>query len=61
MIALERYARLFREPGMTQVLLASVVGRIPIGVATLAILLSVQAHAGSFARAGGATTARPST
>ena len=52
MIALERYATLFREPGMTRVLLASVVGRIPIGVATLAILLSVQAHAGSFARAG---------
>jgi hypothetical protein len=52
MIALERYATLFREPGMTAVLLASVVGRIPIGVATLAILLSVQAHAGSFSRAG---------
>ena len=52
MIALERYATLFREPGMMSLFLASVVGRIPIGVATLAILLTVQAHAGSFSRAG---------
>lgn len=52
MITFDRYAALFREPGMARVLLASIVGRIPIGVATLAILLSVQAHAGSFVDAG---------
>lgn len=52
MIALERYSTLLREPGLLRALLASVVGRIPIGVATLAILLSVQVHAGSLARAG---------
>ena len=52
MIALERSATLFREPGMTSLFRASVVGRIPSGVATLARLLTVQAHAGSFSRAG---------
>jgi len=54
-ISFERYQALFRAPGMLPLLLASVVGRIPIGVATLAILMSVQAHAGSFTQAGAAT------
>jgi hypothetical protein len=54
MMLFERYATLFRERGMMSLLLASIVGRIPIGMATLAILLSVQAHAGSIAQAGGA-------
>src|SRR5688572_7294718 len=54
MMVLERYAALFREPGIRAALLASLVGRLPIGLATLAILLSVQAHAGSFVQAGGA-------
>ena len=52
MIVMQGYAALFREPGLARALLASIVGRIPIGVATLAILLSVQAHAGSFAQSG---------
>ena len=51
---LQGYALLFREPGLARILLASIVGRMPIGVATLAILMSVQAHAGSFAQSGAA-------
>ena len=54
MIMLQGYAVLFREPGLARALLASIVGRLPIGVATLAILMSVQAHAGSFAQSGAA-------
>jgi MFS family permease len=52
MVGVERYAAFLREPGMARMLLASIVGRVPIGVATLAILMSVQAHAGSFAQSG---------
>ena len=42
-------------PGLRRALAASIVGRIPIGVATLAILLFLQARTGSFAMAGSAT------
>jgi MFS family permease len=52
LISLQRYAELFRTPGLRSALAASVVGRIPIGVATLAILLFLQARTGSFAMAG---------
>ncbi len=51
-ISLTRYRRLFREPHLAEVLLASVIGRIPMGVAGLAILLFVQHKSGSFAQAG---------
>jgi MFS family permease len=51
-ISLERYAELFRIPGMAAAVTASVVGRIPIGMAGLAILLFVQGKSGSFAQAG---------
>ena len=54
MIALQRYTELFRTPGLRSTLAASFVGRIPIGVATLAILLFLQARTGSFAMAGSA-------
>ena len=52
MISFTRYAELFRAPDVGPTLLASIVGRIPIGIATLAILLFVQARTGSFALAG---------
>jgi MFS family permease len=53
-ISFHRYAELFRAPDVTPTLLASIVGRIPIGIATLAILLFLQARTGSFALAGSA-------
>jgi MFS family permease len=51
-ISLERYAELFRVPHMRATLLASILGRIPIGMSTLAILLFVQHRTRSFAFAG---------
>lgn len=55
MISFQRYATLFRTPGLRATLLASLIGRIPIGVAGLAILLFVQGKSGSFAQAGAAS------
>lgn len=52
MISFGRYAELFRVPGLATTVTASVVGRIPIGMAGLAILLFVQGKSGSFAQAG---------
>ncbi len=52
MISFSRYADLFRVPGLRATLLASLVGRLPIGIATLAILLFLQGRSGSFAIAG---------
>ena len=54
MISLSRYAELFRVPGLRGALASSVVGRMPIGIATLAILLFLQARTGSLALAGSA-------
>lgn len=54
MISLSRYAELLRVPGLRATLAASVVGRLPIGITTLAILLFLQERTGSFAVAGGA-------
>jgi hypothetical protein len=59
MISFSRYADLFRVPGLRATLLASIAGRLPIGIATLAILLFLQSRSGSFAIAGAA--ASPST
>jgi MFS family permease len=55
MIAFGRYARLLREPGVGSSVLASVIGRLPIGIAAFAIILFVQARTGSFAQAGAAS------
>jgi MFS family permease len=55
MIAFGRYARLLREPGVGSSLLASILGRLPIGVAAFAIILFVQTRTGSFAQAGAAS------
>ncbi|MBM3358550.1 MAG: MFS transporter [Betaproteobacteria bacterium] len=52
MISFQRYGDLFGAPEVRATVLASVIGRIPIGVATLAVLLFVQARTGSFALAG---------
>lgn len=52
MIALDRYRALFDTPGVQAAFIASVIGRLPIGIAGLAILLFVQGRSGSFAHAG---------
>jgi MFS family permease len=54
-IFFSRYSDLFRAPGVRAALAASVVGRLPIGIAMLAILLFLQDRTGSFALAGTAT------
>jgi MFS family permease len=55
MISLDRYRELFLVPQVRSALIASIVGRLPIGIAGLAILLFVQSRSGSFALAGGAS------
>jgi predicted MFS family arabinose efflux permease len=46
------YARIMRTPGVAAVVLATLVGRLPIGISGLAILLYVREVTGSFAAAG---------
>ena len=55
MISLERYRALLSMPGITSLFLASVLGRLPIGLSGLAILMLVQDASGSFAAGGMAT------
>jgi MFS family permease len=55
-ISLARYAALLEPREIRQAFVASMIGRLPIGISGLAILLLVQTATGSFAR-GGATTA----
>ena len=57
MISLQRYAALFAQPDLRSAILASLVGRLPIGVTGLALLLLVQARESSFAEAGLVTSA----
>jgi len=54
-ISLERYRALFAAPGIKALFLASVIGRLPIGMSGLAILLLVQSESGSFTAGGMAT------
>jgi predicted MFS family arabinose efflux permease len=54
MISFERYAALFAERELRRTFAASVLGRVPIGVTGLAVLLLVQSSTGSFARGGAA-------
>jgi len=56
MISLSRYSRLLAQPDLKATVVASVIGRLPVGMASLAILLLSQEQSGSFASAG-ATTA----
>lgn len=52
---LDRYRDLFRVPAIHATMLASIPGRMPIGIAGFAILLLVQHNSGSFATAGAAS------
>jgi len=52
MISFARYATLLALPDVLQAFISSFVGRIPIGIAGLAILLLVQSADGSYAQAG---------
>jgi MFS family permease len=54
MISLQPYVRLFSAVEARRSFLSSVLGRVPIGVTGLAILLLVQAATASFARGGAA-------
>ena len=52
MISLSRYTQLLEISEIRLTILASVVGRLPIGILGLAILLATQASSGSFGVAG---------
>lgn len=52
MISLARYATLLERPELRRTIIASVIGRLPIGILGLAILLASQASSGSFGVAG---------
>jgi len=54
-ISLARYAALLQAPEVRQIFAASLVGRLPIGITGLAILILVQSNSGSFAQGGAAT------
>jgi len=51
-ISLVRYATLLERPELRRTIVASVIGRLPIGILGLAILLATQASSGSFGLAG---------
>jgi MFS family permease len=55
MISLARYVALLEPREMRQVFAASLLGRLPIGITGLAILLLIQSASGSFAQGGTAT------
>jgi MFS family permease len=46
------YARILRTPGVALIVFATLIGRMPIGISGLAILLFVREVTGSFASAG---------
>lgn len=52
MISLRRYATLLERSELRRTIVASVIGRLPIGILGLAILLATQAATGSFGHAG---------
>jgi MFS family permease len=53
-ISLARYAILLERPELRRTIVASVIGRLPIGILGLAILLATRAASGSFGHAGAA-------
>ncbi len=55
MMSFARYAELIGIPGLRATILASILGRLPVGVAGLSVLLLVQAASHSFGRAGAAS------
>jgi len=52
MISLARYSILLERPDLRALFLASILGRLPIGILGLAILLLAQSVTGSFAQGG---------
>lgn len=54
MISLRRYAQVFAQPELRRTFSLSVLGRLPIGLTGLAILLLVQTATDSFVRGGAA-------
>jgi hypothetical protein len=54
-ISLDRYREVVQVRDVRAVLAASIVGRVPIGIAGLAILLFVQGRSSSFTLAGSAS------
>jgi MFS family permease len=52
LISLARYAALLERPEMRQSIIASVIGRLPIGILGLAILLTARGSSNSFGIAG---------
>ena len=57
MISLARYRTLLAQTDFQSVLLASIIGRLPIGLTGLSVLLLAQGATGSFARGGAAAAA----
>ena len=55
MISLSKYKAVFASPGLGYLFAASIIGRLPIGMSGLSILLLVQGASGSFATGGMAT------
>src|SRR5947208_359227 len=51
-VALRTYSSLLHRPGVARLLAAATTGRIPLGMAPLAILLLVRDSSGSYALAG---------
>jgi len=56
MISLVRYRSLLKQPGFLATITASVIGRLPIGIVGLTVLLLVQTRYGSFGQAGAAAS-----
>ena len=56
-MTLGAYRQLLRPPGAMRLVLTVLVGRIPIGIFSLAIVLLVRQQTGSFAQAGAASAA----
>lgn len=52
LLSLARYVDLLERPELRRTIVASVIGRLPIGILGLAILLATQASRGSFGVAG---------
>ena len=52
MISLARYSALLAQPALRSAIAASVLGRLPIGITGLAILMLAQDTSGSFGRGG---------
>src|SRR5688500_11326683 len=55
MISLVRYAALLEPRELRRIFAASIIGRLPIGITGLAILILVQSATDSFAQGGAAT------